>query len=179
MGYPRQHRPHRSQFGRSTFDQQRKAVMAEIKRLGGTSVIISTNLPLRLDGMPQASARMPEDKGVAIYFNYKNQQVVFACDKWDSMTDNMKAIEKAIYAIRGLERWGVSDMLNRAFVGFKQLAEAEPSKSSWEILDIPVGSPKELIQHAYRQKAKELHPDMPGGNVEKFQELQLAYNNLI
>jgi hypothetical protein len=177
IGYPRTKYATGSRFRGSTFDQARKGVINEIKRLGGTSVIVSTNLPLRNDGNPYASAPQPEDRGVAVYFTYKNNQVVFACDKWNQIGDNMKAIEKAISAIRGLERWGVSDMLNRAFSGFKALPEnanASSNKDCYAVLGIPKTATADQIRAAYREKVKTAHPDN-GGSNELFIETQTAY----
>lgn len=177
-GYPRTQNPQRSRFRGSTFDRARQEVVAEIKRLGGTDVIISTNLPLRNDGYPYASAKQPDDRGVAVYFTYKKNQVVFACDKWNQIGDNMKAIEKAIDAIRGLDRWGVSDMLNRAFTGFKALPQQASKKAWWEVLGVHRYSNIEDITAAYKTKAKLHHPDA-GGSHDAFIELQKAYNEAL
>jgi hypothetical protein len=45
----------------------------------------------------------------------------FACDRWDSVADNVQAIRKTIEALRGIERWGTGDMVQRAFAGFVAL----------------------------------------------------------
>ncbi len=78
----------------TTFDIARKLVFNEIARLGGKNPILSTNIPLRKDGYPYASAREPDDRGVAVYFDYKGKQMVFACDKWQTTKENVKAVSK-------------------------------------------------------------------------------------
>jgi len=52
------------------FGAARVYLSAEIARMGGTKVIISSDVPLRNDGMPRASAAEPKDSGVAVYFRY-------------------------------------------------------------------------------------------------------------
>lgn len=66
------------------FAVSRDFLIAEIKRLGGTQVILSTNVRLRGDGLPYASEREPEDSGAAIYFTYKKNPMCFACDRYES-----------------------------------------------------------------------------------------------
>ncbi len=51
------------------------------------------------------------------------------------MGDNIQAIRKTIEAMRGLERWGVSDMLQRTFSGFKALPDQTGiGKEAWWIV---------------------------------------------
>jgi curved DNA-binding protein len=47
----------------------------------------------------------------------------------------------------------------------------------YEILDIPVSATLDDIKRAYRKKAMKYHPDR-GGNVQQFQEILTAYNEL-
>lgn len=177
VGYARTKRPQDARF-KTTFAIARDCIIEEIKRLGGKSPIISTNIPLKRDGLPYASFRQPEDAGVAVYFTYQGQQVVFACDKWNRIHDNMQAIRKAIEAIRGLERWGVSDMLKRAFTGFKALSQNVEENLSWfEILGCSEYADEEEIKSAYRKAAKKYHPDnSETGSAEKFKRIKTAYD---
>ncbi len=69
-GRPRTRYPKRSRFG-ANFVRARNCLMHEIKLLGGQNVVLSTNIPLRRDGLPLASYRIPINKGVAVYFLYK------------------------------------------------------------------------------------------------------------
>lgn len=175
MGFPRTSKPKNSRFDTS-FKSCRDGVVMEIKRLGGKSAIISTNVPLRNDGLPYAKFKKPDDAGVAVYFQYEGEQVVFACDKWQSVEENMQAIRKTIEAIRGLDRWGVSDMLKRAFTGFKALPETVVQYESpwWEILGVSDDCTVQELKDAYKAKAMTAHPDK-GGSESEFVKIQEAY----
>ena len=70
------------------------ACSREIRMLGGTLPVLSTNIPLRKDGLPYANHRQPEDKGVAVYFTLNGNPMCFACDRWDSVADNVQAIQR-------------------------------------------------------------------------------------
>lgn len=97
------------------FAVARDQLMDEIRRLGGRQIVLSTNIPLRNDGLPYASAKEPDDTGVAVYFSYKQKSMCFGCDRFHYVKENIQAIAKTIEAIRGIERWGASDMMERAF----------------------------------------------------------------
>ena len=51
-------------------------------------------------------------------------------------------------------------------------------KDYYEILGVPKNASDEDIKKAFRQKAYEHHPDRPGGNAEKFKEMNEAYQVL-
>lgn len=171
-GWPRTKTPQRSRFD-VTFDKARRELGWEIERMGGRYVVLSTNLPLRRDGHPYANSR-PEngDAGVAVYFERKGKQMVFACDRWDRIEDNVRAIQKTIDAMRGIERWGASDMMERAFSAFQALPSPAP-RDCWAVLGIAPRSPPDEVARAYRDKAKELHPDT-GGSDAAMAELNAA-----
>ena len=69
--------------------------------------MISTNLKLRLDGLPRSDQATPADPGVAVYFELDGKTIVLACDKWNRVADNIYAIAKHVDALRGQDRWGV------------------------------------------------------------------------
>lgn len=153
-----------------TPDRARQELEDEISRLGGRYVILSTNIELRRDGKPYAGQKEPIDSGVAAYFERLGKQMVFACDKWDRVRDNMRAIQKTIEAIRGIERWGASDLLERALTAFEALPAP---KNHWDILGVRRGATADEISTAFRAKAMKAHPDA-GGSTAEMAELNAA-----
>lgn len=173
VGYPRTERPQSARFD-TTFAKSRDAILAEVRRFGGRDCIISSNIPTKRDGNPYANFSQPADRGIAVYFTYQGEQVVFACDKWAVCEDNLQAIRKAIEAFRGLERWGVSDLLKRAFTGFKAIPETTTAQAWYNVLGVKENASADEIKSAYRNLSKVLHPDA-GGNPDSFHELTNAY----
>jgi len=142
----------------------------EIHRLGGTDLIVSTDLPMRLDGRPRASARAPEDPGVAVYFKLDGDPIVLSCDSWTRIDHNLRAISKHVEAMRGIERWGVGS-LKQAFAGYKALPAAGESSSPpwWKVLWPGDHEEPEVSAAEIRIRAGELfrahHPDTGDGDV--------------
>lgn len=164
--------PHRRQRSRfvTGFGASVKAVVGELRRLGARLPVVSTNVALRRDGLPLASAKRVDDPGVAVYFTYKGKQVCFACDRWDKVEDNIWAVAKTIEAMRGIARWGTGDMLDAAFTGFAALPP--PGEPNWREL---LGNPSTLdeAEASYRLRAKTAHPDL-GGSADQMTELNAA-----
>lgn len=183
FGWPRNRTRVRSRFGtywkKPSVAQARGVVIQELRRFGVVdwNVIISTNVQLRRDGLPYSNQREPDDTGVAVYWkDGKGKQLVLACDKYDTVGDNLYAIGKTMEATRGIERWG-SVTAEQAFAGYAKLPE-KTGPSCWEILGIPpltVEAGKKdpdkmeyTVLDAYRRKARETHPDREGGSSEAF-----------
>lgn len=164
QSYPRTAVRLKSRFVGATFFGAVKEILVEIKRLKGTDVIVSTNVPIRADGMPYGDweRRKMTDPGVAVYFKLRGSQKVVACDKWVKLEDNAHAITKSIEAMRGLDRWGVSQILERAFTGFTALP-APPQW--WDTLGVNEGTPLAICEAAYRAKMKDAHPDAGGSET--------------
>jgi hypothetical protein len=171
IGWPRARKPQPARF-HAIFVKARSGLFKEVELLGGTHITLSTNIPLRNDGLPYAQQRQPEDKGVAVYFLRRGKPMVFACDRWDKVEDNMRAITMTIGAIRGIERWGASEMMERAFTAFEALP---PPRSCWDVLGISRNASVEEIRTAYYTKARSVHPDV-GGSDENMSELNRARN---
>lgn len=142
--------------------------------MGGSKVVVSTNLPLFRDGYPLASGMEPKDPGVAVYFTLKGKPMAFACDRFQHVYENIEAIAKTIEALRGIERWGASDMIERAFMGFKALADG-PSGHWREVLGFhPLETvTRKMIDSHYRELVMRHHPDK-GGNREDFERVMQA-----
>ncbi len=169
-GLARTRKPNRSAFGEFNVGSQSYYLREQVRLMGGSLPIISTNLELRNDGLPYANQRQPTDKGVAVYFQRRGKSMVFACDQWDKVEHNLRAIGKTIEALRGIERWGSSDLMERAFAGFEALPSPE---QWWQVLKVkPDASPGE-IGTAYRNQARAAHPDT-GGSTAAMARLNAA-----
>lgn len=154
----------------------------ELGRLGASHVIISTNLPLRQDGLPYASASMPKDPGVAVYFKLKGKDRCLACDRYHRLPDNLAALAAHINAIRAIERYGVGT-IEQAFAGYVGLpakGETTGDKAWYIVLDVDPDTATEAgVRDAHRELAKRYHPDKPGGSHEQMLALNKALNEAL
>jgi hypothetical protein len=175
LGRPRTRWPEHSNFD-VTLGRAIQDVRDEVSRLGGQSLIISSNMPTRRDGLPYANASQPTDRGVAVYFKYKQKPMCFACDRWNRVEDNMRAISKTIDALRGIARWGTGDMIQQAFTGFIALPAPE---QPWQTLGLPDSRPtREQVEDAYRRLAMKHHPDR-GGDSSEMSRINTARDRLL
>jgi len=148
--------------------QAQREMIEEIQRMGGRSIVISTNQRAKLDGTLYAKDlnRTPDDAGVAVYFERKGQRVCFCCDRYHRVWENMRAIGKSIEAMRGIERWGSAEMLDCAFTGFVALPAPSDESEWWNVLGVSRSATVAEIENAYRAKAKLAHPDLGGSAAD-------------
>ncbi len=144
-----------------------------LRLLGATHVVVSSNAPLRRDGRPYAEALSERhaDCGVAVYFLLDKERLVIACDCWSRIWENVRAVGLAVEAMRAIQRTGATDLLRRAFTGFRQIGTTE--RTCWEILGVVPGALPEAIEGAFRRRAMEVHPDR-GGTHAQMAELNRA-----
>lgn len=174
---PRAQRRTTNRNFKTSFAKSRDLCLAEIRRLEGTEMVVSTNIPLKKGtDVPYAVewGKTIPDPGVAVYFKRKGKEMCFACDCYNHVQDNMHAIALTINALRGIARWGTGDMMEAAFRGFTAIPEKTGGTSWWDILGVPVNASAEMIKRAYRDKAFDRHPDQ-GGSNEAMAELNQAY----
>ena len=174
----------------AVFTRDRDSVIRQLK-MRGSQVVITSDLPTRSDGLPYASSTC-NDPGIAVYWVEKGRERVIACDRWRKIDLNLRAIEMSIEAMRGLDRWGASEMVERAFAGFAALPAAGGTSvespevaavviRSWQgvfevqpLVDIL--SPVDLlavVRARHRDMIKKHHPDL-GGDAEIAIELNAA-----
>ena len=154
-----------------SFADARDGLYDELRRLGAKLPVVSTNHPTDRYGVPTESKKRVADEGVAVYFTLGDRPMVMASDRYDNAAANMRSLALAIEAMRQLERHGGGTMMERAFSGFVALpAPASP----WDVLGLNPGASEAEIEAAYRQKAKAVHPDRPGGSHEAMTRLNEA-----
>lgn len=142
----------------------------ELARLGASDEILSTNVPVRLDGLPRSGQSEPADPGAAVYFKLKGKPRCLACDRWTRVADNIAAIAQHIDALRRIERYGVGTM-EQAFAGYAALP-ASPH-DWWIVLEVTPDATTAQIDDAFRRLAKKAHPDA-GGSHEQMARLNAA-----
>jgi hypothetical protein len=153
-------------------------VRAELQRMGvrDDDLVISSNLQLRLDGLPRSGQREPEDPGVAVY--WRDSRVdgwpmrCMAIDRYDRVADNLAAVAATLEAMRAIERHGGAEILDRAFTGFVALEDQR--QRWWDVLGVSADARPAEIDAAYRRRRSECHPDH-GGDVAAFDAVQRAY----
>jgi hypothetical protein len=145
---------------------------AELGRMGGGSIVISTNLPLKSDGKFRLD-RDPVDPGAAVYFRRVDKDVVFACDQFDTVRENVYAVAKTIEAMRAIERYGASELLDRAFSGFLGLpAVASEGEDAWSILGLAPMSSETAVRAVHRDLTRKLHA--AGADSAEFSRINVA-----
>lgn len=141
--------------------------------------VISTNLELRLDGLPRSNQRAPSDPGVAVYWKDGDATRCMAIDRYDRVQDNLAAIAATLDAMRAIERHGGAEILDRAFTGFAALPPPEDSdRGWWVVLGVKRDASAEDIKTAYRRLASANHPDR-GGDAERMAEVTRAYQQAL
>jgi len=178
-GYPVTERRQESKF-KCTLAEARDGVLYELRQLNATDIVISTNVQVTKQGLLPGNGRLVYDNpGVAVYFKYRNKEAVIACDNWKYLHENMRAVEKSLEAIRGLERWACTDIISQALGQHKALPPATgviiAGFDAYKVLGIIPGLSKSMIKARYHELAKQLHPDKVTGDKEKFIELSKAF----
>lgn len=160
-------------------------VLTELTRMGivREDIIISTNVELRLDGLPRSNQRAPADPGVAVYWTEIGHKApkVMAIDLYDTVADNLAAIAATLEAMRAIERHGGAAILDRAFTGFTALPSPETAGAPpwidilWKDEDEPEDITLKVAETQYRRRRSETHPDKHGGDAAQFNLVQRAW----
>ena len=139
-------------------------VLLELECLGvkRDDLVISTDIPTRLDGLPR-SDRTVADPGVAVYWRKGKDTRCMAIDRYDRVADNLAAIAATLEAMRAIERHGGAEILDRAFTGFAALPAPE---QWWQVLGVAENATGEEIDAAWRRLAARHHPDRGGDSAQ-------------
>jgi hypothetical protein len=163
--------------GRLTVGRARDQLMDELRRLGATEIVVSSNVPVRPDGLLYASdnKKRLDDPGIAVYFKFRKKPMVMARDGYQTVAGNLRSLGLAIDGMRQLDRHGGRFMLERAFEGFLAIAPPDWKKPWREVFGIK-GDRRSDIGALYREKAKQRHSDH-GGSDTLMAELNVAYQD--
>jgi hypothetical protein len=160
-----------------TAAQAVRELQASLVKLGADprSIIISTN-------MGAFSEAQPNDPGVAVYWTTRGfGERSFACDKWNRVDSNIRALGLAAEGLRAMQRAGATQILDRAFQAFGALpapSNAPKSRPWWEVFELPQGALAaltiDMVEAKFRTLSKARHPDTLNGSTEAFVELKKA-----
>lgn len=160
-----------------TIGEATKRVRGALKRMkvSDNDLVISTNLHLRLDGLPRSGQAEPSDPGVAVYWIERAGDVprCMAIDRYDRVADNLAAIAATLDAMRAIERHGGAEILSRAFTGFTAI-ENKRTDAWWDVLGVLPDSPPGVVRDAYHRLRSKHHPDREGEN-EAFVRVSMAW----
>jgi hypothetical protein len=165
---------------RITVAEATTRLMREMDKLGvrDGDAVLSTNLKLRLDGLPRSDQAMPDDPGVAIYWKREGETMrVMAIDRYDRVEYNIAALAATMEAMRAIERHGGAVILDRAFTGFEALPAPGGSQSWRDVLEIGADEKLDflILTRQFQLLRSKSHPDK-GGSSEWFVRVERAYH---
>lgn len=142
----------------------------EVRRLGGTNTLLSTNVDTRLDGRPRGGAAEPYDPGVCLYFTLKGKPMAMACDVYTKVAQNIAAVAAHLEATRAIERHGVATAAEtlQAFQALPApaviaLGAARPWREVLGFGEMQVVDRVD-IDLAWKTRVRAVHPDRGGSD---------------
>ena len=154
-------------------------VLAELEKLGvhQDDVIVSSNVRVRLDGMPRSGEPKPADPGVCVYWQ-KSEDTPMRCmaiDRYTEVADNLAAVAATLEAMRGIERHGGAAILDRVFTGLTALPPpAAGQRDWWTVLELdPQAASADDIKAAHR-RLRSIHHSDKGGSDDRMAEINMA-----
>ncbi|QLG63205.1 DnaJ domain-containing protein [Halorarum salinum] len=159
------------------------SILEELEKLEAANPRIETAAPhtAKHPHRPYAD-RDPEDPGVVAYYDKDGQGFAVACDRWDNLRDNARAVALYIDAKRAIDRYGVST------VGSEFQTQALPSgdeddvvvagsgevAAPHEVLGVSPDAPDNVVKAVARRLSADVHPDSDSPDVEKYKQVQRA-----
>jgi hypothetical protein len=154
---------------------------AELDRLDVDDYRYSFDAQARqTDGRPYSRAN-PDDPAFVLRWSMDGQQFAVACDHWASLRDNVRSVGLYVREKRKMENrpvtTGESEFANA------RLPSADEGTVTGEppahvVLDISPEASDDEIRAAYRERLKDVHPDV-GGDPEQFKRVQRAKERLL
>ena len=117
------------------------------------------------------------ERKVTLTFTRNGRDVVLTMDRQARAVDNLRVLYLAVDAMRLNERRGVGEVMQEAYVQLAALPAPAKQRSSYEILGVREDSDWEVVEAAYRAKARKTHPDS-GGSAAAFREINEAYEEI-
>jgi|GEM_PF-4672680 len=116
-----------------------------------------------------------QERAVTVTFVKDGKPVTLPMDDYETATLNLKVLTLCIRDMRMIERRGVSDTMQSAYL---QLAGPQAERDPWEVIGLRPGATKDEVEAMYRVKARSAHPDR-GGSDAAMAELNAAKERLL
>jgi hypothetical protein len=128
------------------------------------------------NGLPKHSAN-PQDPGVVLRWKKDSEDFAVACDAYTRLRDNLRCVylwvnETRMRGQRPVET-GESEFAAARLPPADEAAVVASEPPAHGVLGVPPDASDEEVNNAFRDLAKEHHPDQ-GGDVETFQRLRDA-----
>jgi len=148
---------------------------------------------IRRDGGVHARAT-PVSPAVRVSFNSDQGPLLYACDRYNTWQDNVRAIALSLEALRKVARYGVADS-GEQYRGWQAISN-RPNEMSREqaaefiahwsdqpgyatVTGADLLATPTLIREIYRQAAKRAHPDVTGDDGDTMARLNAARDLLL
>lgn len=165
LGWKRTERPRRAPY-KMTLERALQELTQELRLHRAKDFVVSTNIQPRLAGLGIHASKVT-DAGMAVYWeDSAGRPRVMACDHWNEVRGNARAIAITLNALRTIERSGASQLIERAFTGFVALP-ANATPPGWcAVLGLAPGAKYTVAEvlAAHRRRVLEVHPDRPENN---------------
>jgi len=153
-----------------------KELAAEMRRMDVDDWRASIgNQHTKSNGLPQYNAN-PDDPGFVLRWTEGDEQFAVACDAYDRLRDNLRAVYLWVHETRMRSqrpvRTGDSEFAAARLPAGDEAAVAH-QRPPHEVLGVSPDAPDAAVRGAYRGLLKERHPDQ-GGSTEAMKELKAA-----
>ncbi|MFD4957124.1 hypothetical protein [Microbacterium sp. NPDC058389] len=138
----------------------------------------------RLDGRPRATAKAAHP-GVILSFDSDHGHLSYPCDTFTTWQDNLRAVALALEALRKVDRYGVTKR-GEQYRGFLAI-EATAAPAGFATADAALmwltnefgdsirgWDTAQILRFAKRRS----HPDIAGGDADRFHRVSLAETKL-
>ena len=129
-----------------------------------------------LNGRARAKQNQtPQERAVTLRYTRKGREVSLVMNKQARAVDNFRVLYLTLEAMRLNELRGIDEVMQDAYLQLAAPADDDP----YRVLEVAPGASTEVIEAAYRAKAKQAHPDVAGGSTAAMQQLNAARDALL